>query len=99
MTNTYTDIYDFIINDDDEVMLLLYARDSKPQDPLFDIDATNKKAVLYRSQDNGVNIDDLPDEILDILYGMDKLLICELSNEENDDDTQIVNAYEAEIII
>ena len=39
----------------------------------------------------------LPSEAFDSLKEADKLLICELSIEENEKDTQIVYAYEAEI--
>lgn len=97
MTKTDSNSYDFIINEDDEIMLLLYARDSKPQDPLIEVDSDNKSATLYRSKNDGVLIEDISDEILDILCETDKLLICELSNNENNDDTQIVNAYEAKV--
>ena len=82
-----SDIYDFIINEDDEIMLLLYARASKPQNPSFEIDKDGKQAVLYRSKDDGITINDISDEVLDILYDMDKLLVCELSEEENEDET------------
>lgn len=97
MSTNDRNLYDLIINDDDDIMLLLYARDSAPSSPSFDIDIDNKKAILYRSNDEGITIDDLSDDALDILCGMDKLLVCELSLEDNDDDTEIINAYEAKI--
>lgn len=97
MTKDNSNFYDFIISEDDEIMLLLYARDSKPQNPRIEVNLDNKSATLYRSENDGVSIEDISDEILDILYETDKLLICELSNTDNEDDTQIVNAYEAEV--
>ena len=99
MTKNNSNFYDFIINEDDEIMLLLYAKDTKPEQPHIDIDAQNKQAFLYRSKNDGVLIEDISDEILDILYEADKLLICELSNEDNEEDIKIINAYEAEISI
>ena len=48
--------FDFLINDEDEVMLLLYQRDGEPSDPHIELDS-----------------------------------------EENDEEAQIVHAYEAEI--
>ena len=97
MTQDNSNFYDFIINEDDEIMLLLYAKDSSPESPYINIDKDNKQAFLYRSENEGICIEDISDEILDILSTSDKLLICELSNEENEDDVKIINAYEAEI--
>lgn len=89
--------YDFLINEEDEVMLLLYAREHAPQDPTIRIDAENKIAFLQRTSDDEITLSDIPDEALDSLAETDKLLVCELSAEENEKDTQIVYAYEAEV--
>ena len=40
---------------------------------------------------------DISDEVFDSLQDADKLLVCELSRDEKDEDAQIVHAYEAEI--
>ena len=42
-------------------------------------------------------LDDIPTDVFDSLTEADKLLVCELSAEDNEEDTQIVYAYEAEI--
>ena len=95
MTETHSDTYDFIINEDDEIMLLLYAGDATPQNPHLDLNIDDNQAILYRSEDNGIIFNDITDEIMDILEESDTLLICELSKEEHDEDTKIINAYEA----
>lgn len=95
MTENKFNTYDFIINEDDEIMLLTYAQDSTIEAPHLDIDTQNNQAILYRSENDGITMDDLSDDILDLLYDTDKILVCELSKEEKEDDTQIVNAYEA----
>ena len=89
--------YDFLINDEDEVMLLLYARANEPQNPTIEIDAENHSAILHRREDDATTLTDIPDDVLDSLAETDKLLVCELSSEEKDEDTQIVYAYEAEL--
>ena len=99
MTENNSNFYDFIINEDDEIMLLLYAKDTKPENPHIDIDIKNNQAFLYRSKNEGILIEDISDEILDILHDSDKLLICELSDEDNEEDIKIINAYEAEISV
>lgn len=89
--------YDFLINDEDEVMLLLYVRDGEPADASFEFNLDDKSAVLHRNPQDNISLSSLPDDVLDSLQDADKLLVCELSIESNDKDTQIVYAYEAEI--
>lgn len=89
--------YDFLINDEDEVMLLLYARETPPQDPVFEVDTDNKSAILVRNPDDSVSLSEIPAEIIDALQDTDKLLVCELSLTEKEKDTQIVYAYEVDV--
>ena len=97
MTGEEFDTYDFLINDEDETMLLLYVREGEPQDAVINVDYDNKSAVLYRNSADIVNLEGISDEVLDSLRDADKLLICELSIEDDEKDTSIVYAYEAEI--
>ena len=89
--------FDFLINDEDEVMLLLYQRDGEPSDPHSELDSEEKSALLYRNNDDTLLLNDINTEVFDSLMDADKLLVCELSREENDEEAQIVHAYEAEI--
>ena len=91
------DTFDFLINDEDEVMLLLYQRDGEPKDPHIELDMEEKSALLYRNEDDNILLKDISDDVFDSLQDADKLLVCELSREENEDDAQIVHAYEVEI--
>lgn len=97
MTGDTFETYDFLINDEDEAMLLLYVREGEPQNAVIEIDTDKKTALLHRRPGEEVTLDDIPDDVLDSIAEADKLLICELSIEDNDEDTQIVYAYEAEI--
>ena len=97
MTDENLNTYDFLINDEDEAMLLLYARNGEPQDAAIEIDYDNKAAILHRRPDDRIDLEGISDEVLDSLKDADKLLICELSVEEDEKDTNIVYAYEADI--
>ena len=97
MTDNDFDKFDFIINEDDEVMLLLYARETPPKNPCITIDLEDKSAMLQRNSSDGIQLKEIPDEILDSLQETDKLLVCELNTTNDEKDTQIVYAYEAEI--
>jgi hypothetical protein len=69
----------------------------EPADASFEFNLDDKSACpAPQSQDN-ISLSSLPDDVLDSLQDADKLLVCELSIEDNDKDTQIVYAYEAEI--
>nr|QJR98255.1 hypothetical protein PlAlph_2600 [uncultured Alphaproteobacteria bacterium] len=91
------DTFDFIINDEDEVMLLIYVREGQPKEPSIDINPTDNTAVLHRNDEDEIFLKEVPDEVIDSLHDADTLLVCELSREENEEDTKIINAYEADI--
>lgn len=91
------DTFDFLINDEDEVMLLLYQREGEPQDSHIELDTNNKTALLFRNDEDNILLKDISPDVFDSLQDADKLLVCELSREENDEESEIVYAYEAEI--
>lgn len=97
MTGEEFNTYDILVNDEDEAMLLLYAREGKPENATFEVDPENRAAVLHRRPEDDVFLDEIPEDVLDSLADADKLLVCELSIEEDEKDTQIVYAYEAEV--
>ena len=89
--------YDFIINDEGEVMLLLHAQETEPKNARIEVDVQEKSAVLIRNPDDEILLQDLPDDVIDNMQDEDTILVCELKIGEKEEDTQIVNAYEAEI--
>ena len=89
--------YDFVVNDEDEVMLLLYAGENKPADAKIVLDVENNSAELFRNENESIVLDGVPDNLFDSLADADKLLVCELSDTENEEDSKIVYAYEADI--
>ncbi len=91
------DTFDFIVNDEDEVMLLLYEREGEPKEPCIILNPEDNSAVLLRTPEEEIMLSGISDDIFDSLADADKLLVCELSRTENDEDTEIVNAYEADI--
>lgn len=97
MSEEKFDTYDFLLNDEDEAMLLLYVREGAPENPSIAVNLDEKSAVLVRNADDEVALRGIPDEVLDAMQDADKLLVCELSIEDDEKETQIVYAYEAEI--
>ncbi len=97
MASENLDMYDFLINDEDEAMLLLYVRDGEPKNPTINVDMDAKTAVLKRNDDDVLSLQGIPENVIDSMQEADKLLVCELSREEDDKDSKIVFAYEADI--
>ncbi len=89
--------FDFIVNDDDEIMLLLYVCEGDPKDAVIEINVEEGNAVLHRSEESSVELSEVPADIIEKLQEAETLLVCELSIEENEDDTEIMYAYEADI--
>lgn len=98
MAETF-DTFDFLINDEDEVMLLLYEREGEPSaTPRIEFDAEEKAALLYRNNNDIIELSDIEAQVFDSLQDADKLLVCELSREEDaDGDNAIRYAYEADV--
>lgn len=91
------DTFDFLINEEDEVMLLLYQREGEPQDTHIEMDEETKTAILFRTPDDTIVLNDISEEVFDSLKDADKLLVCELSRTEKEEEAEIVYAYEADI--
>ncbi|MFI3242180.1 MAG: hypothetical protein R3Y43_06400 [Alphaproteobacteria bacterium] len=93
-----TSLYDFVINDEDEVMLLLYVKEGEPLNSTIQINFTEASAILNKNEDTTITLEDIPADILDSLSETDKLMVCEMSVEEDETKTEIIYAYEAEIL-
>lgn len=89
--------FDFLINDEDEVMLLLYEQEGEPQNARIELNVEEKSAILYRRENDELLLSDIPENVFDSLEDADKLMVCELSIEDKEEDTKIIYAYEAEI--
>lgn len=91
------DTFDFLINDEDEVMLLLYEREGEPKETRIELNSEDLSALLIRNETDSLLLKDISADVFDSLQDADKLLVCELSRSENEKETEIVHAYEAEI--
>ena len=98
MTDSNFNTYDFLINDENEIMLLLYAQDAPAQKSILELNISDSSATLYRDPNTTLPLKDIPPEYLEALQNSNKLLICELNKTDKDEDSQIVYAYEAEIV-
>ena len=90
--------FDFLISNEDEVMLILNARDTNPRDPAVRLRPEEHIVELYRSPQEPYTLQNVDADVFRLLKEEDNLLICEISPTDNPDETEIVYAYEAPII-
>ena len=90
--------FDFMISEENEVMLVIYARDIAPEDPIARLDPENKKVELYRRKNDAFSLENVSDDVFELLKDEDNLLVCEIMPTENPDETEIVYTYEATLV-
>lgn len=98
MTEQYSpqDTYEIIENDNEEVMILIFANGNAPQKPTFSLDKKNKALELSKSPDEQIVLDGLQPETLVKLNKLETLYVCEIKyNEKETADNEIVYAYAA----
>lgn len=90
-------VFDFVVNEENEVMLLIYVREEGPQNPILKIDLDNSSASLFRNNNEIIELSDIEEDTMLLLEKQESILVCELSIEEDYDETEIVHAYDAYI--
>lgn len=93
-----TDTFDFLISDEDEIMLILHARDIPPEQPAVRLNPEDKTIELYRRIDDAFTLENVEDEVFEVLKNEAELLVCEILPIEETDETEIVYTYNALII-
>jgi len=93
-----TDGYNFLISDENEVLLVLYARDIAPEQPAVRLNPAQNIIELYRRVDDAFTLENVENEVFENLQEAENLLVCEILPIANSDETEIVYTYEAPII-
>ncbi len=90
--------FDFMVTDENEVMLLLYARNSEPKNPTVHLNYEKHSIVLRRNEEDEITLEQIEDLIFDDLQDENTLLVCEIAPTEKEDENEIIYTYEADII-
>jgi len=90
-------IFDFMVTEENDVMLLLYARDTAPDNPSVRLDAENHTVELRRNDEDTLTLKEVEDEIFENLIDEETLLVCEIAPTDNEEENEIIYTYEAEI--
>ena len=72
--------YDFLFNDDGELMLVFDGFDEKPENPFLTLG--DSRATLIRSKKMPtLHIKDVPDDVLKTLENIPQILVCEIDED------------------
>lgn len=81
--------YDFLFNDDGELMLVLDGFDEKPENPYLTLG--DNQAVLIRSKKMpSLRLTDVPGDIWETLENAGQILVCEI--DEDGEPSQVYDA-------
>jgi len=97
MVDNSQDVFDFLVNKDGEVLLLLSERTGNPEESYITLNEEDSSAIFYRNVEDELLLKDIPNNIFEDLSEVDSLLICELSNSSDKKDASISQAYEIDV--
>lgn len=90
------DTYELLENDNNEIMVLLYAVDSTPYDPYFTINERRSCLIIHRNPNDNVFAMGLAPETINKLKKLDVIYVCELNYTTNEEEeNKIIHAYKA----
>ena len=93
-----TNTFSFLISDKNEIMLIVYARDIEPEQPAVRLNPQERYVELHRRIDDAFLLENVDSEVFELLQNQESLLVCEIMPTDNEDETEIVYAYQAQII-
>lgn len=91
------DIFDFIITEDNNVILMIYARETAPYEPSAQLLPEEGKIVIQRNQDEILNLSPVEQDVFNALKQTKKLLVCEIKSTKKANEKEISFVYHIEI--
>ena len=91
------DGFDFIITEEEDILLVIYARKGNPKNPFIELQKEQKCIVLYRNDEDVVTLEDISEQVMNILNEETALLITEVVPTENELEQEVKQVYVAKI--
>lgn len=92
------DGFEFIVTEEDDVMLIIYARSGNPENPTIKLVSEEKKIILFRNSADVVTLENVDDNIFENLLEETVLLITEVVPTENPLEHEVKQVYNARIV-
>ena len=91
------DGFEFIITEEDDIMLIIYARSTNPENPEVELNKEQKRVILRRNSTDVVTLENVEDKILNNLSEEKALLIAEVVPTDNPLEHEVKQVYNAVI--
>lgn len=91
------DGFEFIITEEDDVLLVIYARSTNPENPAIELVPNKKQAMLYRNPADTVLLENVADDVFENLKEETALLVAEVIPTNNPLEHEIKQVYNAMI--
>ncbi len=75
------EVYDFLVNEAGEVLLVLNSKDSEPKNPSFVYNVEESSATLYRNSSEEILLASIPEEVKEDLMDVPEILVCEMTED------------------
>lgn len=92
------DGFEFIVTEEEDLFLVIYARSGNPENPTIKLDMDKKQVALYRNPTDIVFLDEVAENIFEILKEESALLITEVIPTDNPLEHEIKQVYNAKIV-
>ncbi len=90
--------FQFLITDEKDVALLIYAREGRAERPLVRLFRNEQKVEIYRNEEDELTLEQVDDSVFVNLNGKNNLLICEVLPAENEGEIEVIDSYRADIV-
>ena len=91
------DGFEFIVTEEDDIMLIIYARSTNPENPEVELNKEQKSIILRRNNNDVVTLEDVNDKIINNLSEETVLLIAEVVPTDNPLEHEVKQVYNAVI--
>lgn len=91
-------VFDFLVSDDNEVLLIIHSRENEPEEPAIVLMPENSSVEFFRDGSTQLTLQNVKAEVFDALKDKTDIMVCEIESTENPDETEIVYHYHAEIV-
>ena len=91
------DGFEFIITEEDDIMLIIYARSTNPENPEVELNKEQKRVILRRNSTDVVTLEGVEDKIMENLSEEKALLIAEVVPTDNPLEHEVKQVYNAVI--
>ena len=98
MTEENRNVFDFVISDKKDVLLVIHSKETPPEEPAVVLVPELSHVEFFRDGDTHLTLESVSSDVFDALKDKTEVMVCEVEPTENPDETEIVYNYYAVIV-